>query len=670
MPRHLVLGNGCLLVTLDDRLNLRDFYYPYVGLWNHVGGFKNRLGVWATGRFSWVEDDGWRREVGFREASLVTSCRAVNEGLGVALEVCDAVHHRENVYLRRVTVRNLAADAREVRLFFTQDFSIDETNVGDTAVYDPARHLVYHYKRNRYFLVNGMSAQGRIFQFAIGTKRFQGAEGTWRDAEDGVLEGNPIAQGSVDSAVSFRLFLEAGAAEDVWYWIAVGKNYSEVLRLNDFVLARTPGTLLHQTETYWRHWLQRGRADLADLSDDLVRLYRTSLLMVYAHMDRGGGIIAAADGEILHQQRDHYSYVWPRDGALAAYALCRAGFAEATKPFFRFCAEAITAEGYLLHKYNPDGSVGSSWHPWVLDGREQLPIQEDETGLVLFALWEYYRQSGDIELVYSLTPSLVEPAADFLCGYVHPHLDLPQESYDLWEERRGIFTFTAAAVYGGLWGAAKLMDLQGDVERSERYRRMAERLRRGVEEHLYDASLGRFIRGIYIRPDGALEKDTTLESSLYGLVEFGLFPATDPRVVRTMRAIEEGLWVRTPVGGVARYSGDNYFRTYPDQAVVPGNPWFITTLWLAEWYARVAAAPDDLQAARRLLEWAHSYALSSGLLSEQLDPFSGEPVSVAPLTWSHAAYVLAALRYDEAYRRLNACEINLAALALPGRSEG
>lgn len=667
MSRHLVLGNGQLLVTFDDRLNLRDFYYPHVGLWNHVGGFKNRMGVWAAGHFSWVEEEAWRLQIGYREASLVSACTARHEALGIVLDVSDAVHHRENVYLKRVTVRNLGPEARDIRLFFTQDFSIDETNVGDTAVYDPAAHVVYHYKRNRYFLVNGASAQGPIYQFATGTKRFQGAEGTWRDAEDGCLAGNPIAQGSVDSAVSFRLYLEPGAEEDVWYWITAARNYSEALYLNSFVLARTPQALLQQTETYWRHWLNKGRADLVDLSDDLARLYRTSLLMVRAHVDRGGAIIAAADGEILHQQRDHYSYMWPRDGALAAYALCRAGFPEATKTFFLFCADALTSDGYLLHKYNPDGSVGSSWHPWYLDGREQLPIQEDETGLVLFALWEYYRQSGDIELVYALTPTLVERAADFLCNYIHSHLNLPQESYDLWEERRGIFTFTVAAVYGGLLGAAHLMELQGDGERTARYRQMAERIRHGVEEHLYEASLGRFIRGIYIRPDGTVEKDMTLESSLYGLVEFGLFPATDPRVVRTMEAIEEGLRVRTPVGGIARYSGDCYFRSYWDMAAVPGNPWFITSLWLAEWRAQVATSARDLEGARQTLEWVQSYALSSGLLSEQLDPVTGDPVSVAPLTWSHAAYVLAVQRYVEAYRRLNACELNLAGLELPGR---
>ena len=39
-----------------------------------------------------------------------------------------------------------------------------------------------------------------------------------------------------------------------------------------------------------------------------------------------------------------------------------------------------------MHKYRPDKSLGSSWHPWVRNGKPELPIQEDETALVIYAL--------------------------------------------------------------------------------------------------------------------------------------------------------------------------------------------------------------------------------------------------------------------------------------------
>jgi GH15 family glucan-1,4-alpha-glucosidase len=62
---------------------------------------------------------------------------------------------------------------------------------------------------------------------------------------------------------------------------------------------------------------------------------------------------------------------------------------------------------------------------------------------------------------------------------------------------------------------------------------------------------------------------------------------------------------------------------------------------IAHWYAMRANNMDELQKAIDILVWATRHALPSGVLAEQLDPYTGNPISVAPLTWSHAAYVLA-----------------------------
>ena len=51
----------------------------------------------------------------------------------------------------------------------------------------------------------------------------------------------------------------------------------------------------------------------------------------------------------------------------------------------------------------------------------------------------------------------------------------------------------------------------------------------------------------------------------------------------TMSAIKEHLWVKTPVGGIARYTNDRYQRVGSDAEHVPGNPWFLCTMWLAEY---------------------------------------------------------------------------------------
>ena len=57
-----------------------------------------------------------------------------------------------------------------------------------------------------------------------------------------------------------------------------------------------------------------------------------------------------------------------------------------------------------------------------------------------------------------------------------------------------------------------------------------------------------------------------------------------------------------------------------------------------------------------LLNWTADHALETGILAEQVHPYSNEPLSVSPLTWSHATYVLAMIEYMEAYAEINRCE--------------
>jgi glucoamylase len=148
-------------------------------------------------------------------------------------------------------------------------------------------------------------------------------------------------------------------------------------------------------------------------------------------------------------------------------------------------------------------------------------------------------------------------------------------------------------------------------------------------------------------------KDATIDISLAGIFLFGLLPASDDRVRSTMRAIEERLTVRTPIGGIARYENDSYFQVSRDVANVPGNPWFVATLWLTEHLIAIAERPEDLKRPLAYLEWCTRRALPSGILSEQVHPYTGEPLSVSPLTWSHAAFVSAVQRFARRSRAIN-----------------
>src|SRR5215831_5480116 len=122
MPRDLPIGNGNMLVNFDAHYNLRDVYWPHVGLDNHTDGHVSHSGVWVDGRFSWFDDDGWQRDLRYREDSLVTQVKLTNDDLQLSIDCSDVVDFDRDLLIRCLRVTNRAQQDREIRLFFHHDW--------------------------------------------------------------------------------------------------------------------------------------------------------------------------------------------------------------------------------------------------------------------------------------------------------------------------------------------------------------------------------------------------------------------------------------------------------------------------------------------------------------------------------------------------------------------
>jgi Glucoamylase and related glycosyl hydrolases len=636
--RDIPVGNGSLLVNFDDKYQIRDIYFPHVGQENHTEGFPSRFGIWVDGSFSWTSEDDWERTLKYLADTLVTDVELVNQKLKIQITCNDTVASHENIFLRRLCVTNLISTPRDVKIFLHHDFRIYESNFGDTAMFDPESQGIVHYKKHRYFLIN---SDPHFNSFATGRKAFQGQEGTWRDAEDGNLQGGSMTEGSVDSTIGIHFQLDADGDFEILSWIAAGTTIEEVTGLNKLVVDREPEAYLDYTENYWRAWINKNETNLDGLPDKVVDLYKRSLLIVHTQIDHDGAILAANDHAVTERATDHYSYLWTRDGAFVAHALDLAGYSHITRKFFRFCGEIVHKNGYFLQKYNPDGTLASGWHAaWDAQRCESIvPIQEDETSLVLWALWEHYERYRDIEFAHRLYRKLTVPCAEFTLGFRDPETKLPLPSWNLWEDRRGVHTFTCASVVAGLRAAANFASLFAESERAQKYSTAADEIVVAMREHLYSAELGRFLRSLQVDSMGKLAPDPTVDSSMFGIFFLGCFDPTDEVVTKTMASIEKALAVD---GGIARFENDGYMR---GSGPFTGNVWFICTLWLAEYYIAKATNADDLKRAIELIEWVADRALPSGVLAEQFDVQTGQHVSVSPLTWSHSTFVSTVLSF-------------------------
>ena len=651
MARAVTVGNGNVLVGLDGRGQVRDLYYPFVGEANHVSGasgkFVHRIGVSVDGQTTWLDDHAWNVTIGGEEHTCVGSLFAEHVGLGITLASRDTVHNEHDVFLRQFVVTNTGKANREIKLFFAQQFRIYESRRGDTGYYDPRVGAIIHYKGETTLLVNAMTGGKQFTEFNIGLFGIEGKEGTWLDAEDGRLENNPIEHGSVDSILALPMKLEPGASQSAYYWIVCAKSVPAAHALDELVLEETPGALITSTDAFWTAWLEKEARDLSILPAPLQTLFRRSLMVLRVHTDNRGGIIASSDTDMLHHGRDCYSYVWPRDAAIIAHTYDLTGYHDVSRRFFDFMAKCQEPGGYLMHKYRSDGVLGSSWHPWMIDGEAHLPIQEDETASILFVLWKHYERYKDLEFIESMYNSFIEPAAEFLVSYIEPTTGLPQASFDLWEEKYGTSTYTTASVIAGLRAAARFAQLLGKEEPMRTFEAVADRMQTAMIEVLFDDETGTFVKHVK-HVDGELQFDRTVDtSSLHGLLFFEVFENDDEHVTRMVKAVEAKLAVHGESKGFVRYEGDTY---YTQQDAGSPNPWVICTLWIARYYIQKAQTKEELSYPLELLEWTNSHATSGGMLSEQMQPHTRQHLSASPLVWSHAEFVLTALAYMEKWK--------------------
>jgi len=655
MPKSINLGNGTVLIGLDHFGQVKDLYFHYPGLENHVGEYLiHKIGIYVEEKFSWIDNGEWQVNVYSQKGTMASNIIARNDGIGIELIFTDVVYNEKNIFVREITVKNLFDRKRDLKLFFNQQFNISETHIGDTAYYDPREEVIIHYKGRRVFLVNTYDEQSGFDQYSIGLIGIEGQVGTYRDAEDGKLSGNPIEHGQVDSVVGLDVDVSPNGEKVVYYWMCIAKSIEMAKRLNEEILTRHPREIIESTVEYWKAWVNVQNFSFYSLEKDIIEEFQKSLIYIRAHVAENGAIIASGDSEMLQFGRDYYRYVWPRDSSIAAVALEKAGDFNASKRFFEFCNETITDEGFFMHKYRPDKSLGSSWHPWIYDGRKQYPIQEDETALVIDALWKYYELSRDLEFVEGIYNSLIKEAAEFMVSYRDEKTGLPRASYDIWEQYYGISTFTSSSVYGALVVASRFAKLLGKEESAKKYQDAAETIKKAILKYLFSEKEGYFYKMIHTEGK-QIEIDVTYDmSSIYGIYKFGILPANDIKVKKAIEKTIERLGVKTEVGGIARYEGDTYHHKGGNY---PGNPWIITTMWLAQYYIEIAQSEADMEPVKRYLSWAVKYANPAGILPEQLDPYSGAHLSASPLVESHAEFVTTIISYLEKLEDMGICKV-------------
>ncbi len=627
--RKAFLGNGFLCLGFDKDLNLREMFWPRVGLLNHIQeGRTFGLHLWTPGRLLRIGGEGWDTTGAF-VPGMSFRWELRSEEYGLRLAVTDVVDPHLPVWARTIDVAHDGHPV-DVGVVAIQSFAMDENTVGECAAWDMKAGRLYHFKGRTWAAIqmrSGDASRALSGTRAVVAKVRDG--GVRVDLADGRLSGPSVDHGLIESAISTNR-LGAGSFP-VEYLLSLGHDREEADRnLDDAVSAPAVES--------------RSAAAWASVTPESL----PSVIVLASHADHGGGIVAASDSDIQGDYRDHYRYVWPRDAAMCASSALRASLPEFARAYLQFCKESVDPRGFFWQRYRVDGSRGSGWHRWDLPGGD-LPIQEDETALSVIAAGEYLSTTHDAGMALEAYESFVRRAAVFIGSYTLSDGRLVRPSYDLWEERRGVFSFTQAACVGALAWASYTASRLGRHEDRDRFTLAAEMLLRGLLDVLSTHEDG-FSRGLMFDGSDVDEKDWTPDGSLFMIPNLlGDLPLDKElrvplqevmsRSATTWHRQRHSLAVTLPAQktpGFARYKDDWYCRP-KDAEDRPGNVWPVVTAWYVKAGIRIGClGTAELQ---EYLAWFSSVADEAGLLPEQIDCVTGETRSVSPLVWSHAMYL-------------------------------
>ena len=354
-----------------------------------------------------------------------------------------------------------------------------------------------------------------------------------------------------------------------------------------------------------------------------------------------GGIVAAVTTSLPEEfggERNwDYRFCWLRDASLTLEALLESGYANEARLWRDWLLRAAAGDPKDLQiMYAVDG--GRDLQERTLDhlpgyaGSTPVRIgngaveqrQTDVLGEVMIAL-EMARGVGAEETddSWSLQRVLIEELAR--------HWDQPDNG--LWEIRGPLRKFTHSRVM--VWvafdraiAAVEKHGLEGPVEE---WRTLRDQVRDEVLEHGFDAERNTFTQHYDTRE---------VDASLLVLSDVGFIEGDDPRMLGTIKAVEEDLM------------RDGFLLRYRTASGVDGlsgeeHPFLACSFWLVEAYALAGRIDDAHALMQRLLALCNDV----GLLSEEYDPANERFVGNFPQAFSHLTLVGAANQLERAARR-------------------
>ena len=401
-------------------------------------------------------------------------------------------------------------------------------------------------------------------------------------------------------------------------------------------IADTARDFIERSITYWREWVRY----LSIPFEWQEAVIRAAITLKLCNFEETGAIVAALTTsvpEIAGSIRNwDYRYCWLRDAYFVVRALNRLGATLTMENYLGYLGNVIASsnDGRLQPVYGVglESTLTEREQPGLIGYRGMGPVrtgnqayahvQHDVYGSVVMATAQSFfdqrlERIGDVSAFHQLERIGEHAVAVY---------DRPDAG--LWEYRTiaRVHTFSAAMCWAACDRLARIAERLAIPGRAAYWRAHADSLHGNIARNAWNASINSFVSYF-----GGADVD----ASLLLLHELGFLAADDPRFAATVDSV------------AARLKRGNFLMRYAerDDFGVPKNAFLVCTFW----YVEALAALGRHNEARELFENTLAHRNHLGLMSEDIDPASGELWGNFPQTYSLVGLISAALRISKSW---------------------
>ena len=609
-----IIGNKEITASFTKKGELIRLFYPNTDYRQFIDFFHTGIKVNDSSMIYLHDDINNTYKQYYTENTNILNTEILNTYFELKILQTDFVCSDKNVLIKRYKMKNKNNIDLQINFLIHSGLITNENN-----------------QVSGYFKNNTLFQYMHDYTFAIySNKTINNSQinNNATNIEEGIIGDKDYIGMSNDSSISFDLGV-LKPNEEIEFCIYVNINHGAEIKTTEAKIEEIKKIdykkELDKTKRYWEKYVKdHDTIKLPNSNtkymEKIEKIYkRTILLYPLLTNHLTGGISAAIEIDEERTKCGRYSYCWPRDGIFITNALDILGMEKETEKFYKtFCKMTQSKNGMWEQRFYTDGTLAPCWG-----------YQIDETASVVYGVYNHYEHTNNLKFLKD-TLKMCENATKYLKKYTQDLLEGKEEeykSYDLWEENEGIHTYSLAAIFSSFEVMIKIYEKvkpefkenRLKIEKIEKeliiLKEYLVKIKDYILKNLYDNNKKSFIRN----------KDGKIDISLLGLVTpFKVFAPKEKKILNTIEKMD--LSIRTYTGGYLRYEGDNY---------VGGNPWIISSLWMANYYIEAG----NKKKARECFEFVVKTATEHGFLAEQIDNSTMQAKWVIGLGWSHAMFI-------------------------------